>query len=569
MSARRPTSMDYFLRWKCGTTSLDPRLDDRGTMTAANSNSPSPSGRNPAVRTRFAPSPTGYMHIGGMRTALFAWLWARHNGGQFVLRIDDTDAERNVEAAVQPILRAFQWLGLEWDEGPNVGGPFGPYRQSQRTELYQAAVADLLNRQLAYRDFDTPEQVKADRERAEAEKRPFVSSRNSVALSAAEQDELIARGTPYVVRFLVPRDRKVAIDDVVRGHVEWDCATMPDPVIMRSNGSVLYNFATVVDDSQMKISHVIRAEEHLTNTSIQTLLHEALGNTPPVFAHIPFITAPGSTKKLSKRDLDKLRLSPQLKPLFDRADDVFPKLGLGDSKTLSPVMVEYYERLGYLPAGILNALSRLGWSLDDRTEFMSLATVVEQFTLDRIVKAPAGFDAEKLQSYQSHWMNELSLDDKIAGALPFLQQAGWESSEALDDAKRRHLLRAIEVIGERLRIFSDVLSYPEFFAPEADFRYDEAAFKKRILDASDAVSLLEGARDRLIAATDFTAPALDKTLHEFVAERSMTMGQLVHALRIATTGRPVGAGLFESLEVVGRERCIRRIDAAIARAKSM
>ncbi|MDP1798020.1 MAG: glutamate--tRNA ligase family protein, partial [Planctomycetaceae bacterium] len=230
------------------------------------------------VRTRFAPSPTGYMHIGGMRTALFCWLWARHNHGTFILRIDDTDQQRHVESALEPIFRAFRWLGLNWDEGPDVGGSFGPYYQSQRSHLYREAVEKLLTTGHAYRDFDTPEQIAVDRQAAESQKQNYVTIRRSLDLTPEQQADLTAQGKPSVVRLLVPRDKKIAVDDAVRGHVEWDGALMPDPVLMRSDGSFLYNFATVVDDQQMQITHIIRAEEHLTNTAVQALLHDALGN---------------------------------------------------------------------------------------------------------------------------------------------------------------------------------------------------------------------------------------------------------------------------------------------------
>jgi glutamyl-tRNA synthetase len=514
------------------------------------------------VRTRFAPSPTGYMHIGGMRTALFVWLWARHNNGTFILRIDDTDQQRNVDAALAPIFRAFRWLGLNWDEGPDVGGNFGPYYQSQRTHLYQAAVEKLLAEGKAFKDYDSPEQIAADRAVAEAAKQQFVNIRRSLELTDAERAQFEAEGRPYVVRFLVPRDQRVAIDDAVRGHVEWDGALMVDPVIMRSNGTVLYNFATVVDDAHMQITHVIRAEEHLTNTAVQALLHEALGNTPPIFAHIPFITAPGSTKKLSKRDVDKLRNSPQLKKMFDRADEVFPQLGLGDSKTLNPVMVEYYERLGYLPAGILNALSRLGWSLDDKTEFMSLETVIQNFTLDRIVKSPAGLDIEKLQSYQQHWMNQLPLDDKVAGCLAFLQQAGLVSQTS--NATIQSMVgQVVTGLADRLRIFSDILDYKEFFVADDALVYDEKAFKQRIVDAPEAVGLLTSLRDLLAKAPSFEAPALDVLVHAFVELQGVKIAQIVHALRIAVTGRAAGIGLFDALAILGRDRCLARIDRTL------
>ncbi len=516
------------------------------------------------VRTRFAPSPTGYMHIGGMRTALFVWLWARHNNGTFILRIDDTDQQRNVEAALAPIFRAFRWLGLNWDEGPEVGGPFGPYYQSQRTHLYQAAVDRLLAEGKAFRDYDSPEQIAADRAAAEAAKQQFVNIRRSLNLTDAQRAQLDAEGRPYVVRFQVPRDQKVSVDDAVRGHVEWDGALMSDPVLMRSNGTFLYNFATVVDDTQMKITHVIRAEEHLTNTAVQALLHQALDNPLPVFAHIPFITAPGSNKKLSKRDVDKLRNSPQLKKMFDRADEIFPQLGLGDSKTLNPVMVEYYERMGYLPAGILNALSRLGWSLDDKTEILSIDTVIANFTLDRIVKAPAGLDPEKLQSYQQHWMNQLPLDAKVEGCLPYLQKTGLVS-QTPDDAMRAVVGQVTTAMGDRLKVFSDILDYREFFVADEALIYDEKAFKQRLIDATEAPGLLKSIREQLVSIEPFDAATLDALVHSFVESSGIKIGQIVHALRITTTGRAVGVGLFDAMAILGRDRCLARIDRALSR----
>lgn len=515
------------------------------------------------VRTRFAPSPTGYMHIGGMRTALFAWLWARHTGGTFILRIDDTDQERNVEAALNPIFRAFEWLGLTWDEGPKAGGSYEPYYQSQRTHLYQAAVDRLLAEGKAFKDFDAPDVIAEDRKQAEQAKRTYVNIRRSLELSDDERQRLEAEGRPFVVRFLIPREQKIAIDDAVRGHVEWDCSLMPDPVIMRSNGSFLYNFATVVDDAQMQITHVIRAEEHLANTPVQALIHLALGNPLPVFAHIPFITAPGSTKKLSKRDVEKLRNSPQLKKMFDRADEVFPQLGIGDSKTLNPVMVEYYERLGYLPAGILNALSRLGWSLDGSTEFMSIQDVIQNFSLERIVKAPAGFDPEKLQSFQQHWMNQFSLREKVAGCLPFLTQANMISG-VVDEQTETLVGQVIQAVADRLRVFSDILDYKEFFVTDDALTFDEKPFQQRIRDAAEAVGLLKSLREQLVTVEPFDSATLDKLVHDFVETNGIKIGQIVHALRVATTGKSVGVGLFDAMAILGRERTLRRIDRALS-----
>jgi glutamyl-tRNA synthetase len=517
-----------------------------------------------AVRTRFAPSPTGYMHIGGMRTALFSWLWARKHGGQFILRIDDTDQQRNREEALQPILRAFKWLGLNWDEGPEIGGPYAPYFQSQRSDKYKAAAARLLAEGRAYKDFETPEQTKADREAAEKEKRQYVSSRQSLALSPAEIADLEAQGQPYVVRLLVPRGEKVSIRDHIRGDVEWDCNLMPDPVIQRGDGSALYNFASVVDDVDLKITHVIRSEEHLTNTAIQMLVLQALGATPPEFAHIPYVAAPATTKKLSKRDIGKYRTNPQFKKLFEMADAVLPKIGRQVSEALNPVMVEYYEVMGFLPEAVLNALSRLGWSLDDKTENMSLDFVIENFTLDRVVKGPAGLDPDKLLAYQEYWMSQRSLEDKVAMCLPYLEQAHQIAAPATPE-QREFVGRLITALGPRLKLLSDILGYEEYFVADEALTYDEKGFQKRVRDDVQAVPLLRDLIPVLQASQDFTAAALDREIHAWIETKGLQMGNLVHALRLALTGKTAGPGLFECLELLGRERSIARIERAIAR----
>jgi glutamyl-tRNA synthetase len=517
-----------------------------------------------SVRTRFAPSPTGYMHIGGMRTALFNWLWARHNHGTFVLRIDDTDQQRNVDAALSPILDAFRWLSLDWDEGPEVGGEFGPYFQSQRRHLYDQALQRLLESSHAYRDFEAPEQTQQQREAAEKEKRPYLSSRQSLELSDSQVEQHLADGTPHVIRLKVPRQRTVAIDDHIRGHVEWDCGLIADPVICRQDGSPLYNFASVVDDAQMQITHVIRAEEHLTNTAIQVLLFEALGQGLPQFAHIPYVAAPGTKEKLSKRDkkLDKYGKSPQFKKLFDLANEILPQLGLGSSESLNPVMVEFYRQVGFLPEAIVNGLARLGWSYDDRTENMSREFIVENFTLDRVVKAPAGLDPDKLLAYQEYWMGQLSTDHKVEQCLPYLVRAG-RITQAVDAPTRQFVTRLVEALDERMKLFSDILRYEEYFVGDDELAYDETAFEKRLRKPDDAAGLLRSFRYVLAETERFDATNLERLLHEWVAQQGIGMGQIIHALRVATTGKPAGPGMFDCLELLGRQRCLNRIDRAL------
>ena len=514
------------------------------------------------IRTRFAPSPTGYMHIGGMRTAFFAWLFARHMGGKFILRIDDTDEARNMTEALGPILQAFRWLGLDWDEGPEVGGDYGPYYQSQRGHLYQAAAQKLIESSQAYHDFSTPAEIAADRADADKAKRPYINIRRSLDLTAEQRQQYLAEGRPWVLRFLVPRGETAALEDIIRGHIEWDTSLLPDPVIVRGNGGPLYNFATVVDDAQLQISHVIRAEEHLSNTPIQVLLHRALGNALPAFAHVPYVAAPGSKEKLSKRKIAEYRKNPKFKLLFERADEVFPKIGLPVTPERSPVTVEYYEKIGYLPAGVLNALGRLGWSLDEKTEIMSLAEMVRNFTLERVVKSPAGFDPDKLFSFQGHWMKELPLDQKVAGCLPYLIAAKL-IDEPLTDATREFVARVIKGLGDRLKLFSDIIDTEFFFRDE--YPIDEKMFQKRVCKEG-VPALLAGFAQRMSALADFTEATLEAALHDFATEQGVPQGDMIHALRLSTTGTPVGPGVYECLVLLGRDKSLSRIEAAIKRA---
>lgn len=504
------------------------------------------------------------MHIGGMRTAFFAWLFARHMGGKFILRIDDTDEARNMTEALGPILQAFRWLGLNWDEGPEVGGDFGPYYQSQRGHLYQAAAEKLIASGQAYHDFSTPAEIAADRAEADKAKRPYMNIRRSLDLTAEQRSQYLAEGRPWVLRFLVPRGQMVVVDDIIRGRVEWDTSLLPDPVIVRANGGPLYNFATVVDDAQLQITHVIRAEEHLSNTPIQVLLHQALGNTLPAFAHVPYVAAPGSKEKLSKRKIAEYRKNPKFKMLFERADEVFPKIGLSVTPERSPVTVEYYEKIGYLPAGVLNALGRLGWSLDEKTEIMSLDEMIQNFTLERVVKAPAGFDPDKLFSFQGHWMKELPLDQKVDGCLPYLVAAKL-ISEPVNNETRELVTRVINGLGDRLKLFSDIIDTEYFFRDE--YPIDEKMFQKRVCKEG-IPALLQEFAGRIGSSETFTAESLEALLQAFVTEKGIPQGDMIHGLRLSTTGTPVGPGLYDCLVLLGKEKSLARIAAAVKRASA-
>ncbi len=520
------------------------------------------------VRTRFAPSPTGYLHIGGVRTALFNWLYARKHGGQFILRIDDTDQQRNVDAALAPILHGFEWLGLDWDEGPNVGGPHEPYFQSQRGDQYKSAVESLLESGKAYFDYAKPEEVQAEREAAEKAKVAFVYSRKWMAETDKQRAEFEADGRKAVVRLKMPREGTLVIDDLVRGEVKFDWAREQDHVIQRADGSCLYHLATVVDERDFEITHVIRAEEHLSNTPRQVFIANALGIEGPKFAHVPFVAEPGSKNKLSKRKLDKYMKNRDFAKLNKVGTDIASRLGLEVSaETFNPVIVDFYEQIGFLPDAIINYLVLLGWSLDGETEFFTRDEMIEKFSLDRINKAAASFDPQKLMAFQQHYMNELPTKQKVAKAVPFLQQAGLvETPPPCETAPT--LTPIIEGAGDRIAVAGDILQFDDFFTEDDKLTYDEKAYTKRITKAPQSVELLRAYREVLPEVEVFEAEPLETHLKAWLEAREAQIGQIIHALRVAVTGKSVGFGMFETMEVLGKQRTLIRIDRLLTEVQS-
>jgi len=309
------------------------------------------------IRTRFAPSPTGYLHIGGVRTALFNWLLARQSGGQFILRIDDTDAQRNVAEALQPILDGFRWLGIDWDEGPEVGGPHAPYYQSQRFGMHQAAAAKLVATGHAYRDYARPEELQELRQDAEKNKVAFVYDRRWMAEDDATAARFEAEGRTAVVRLKMPREGECVIDDLVRGEVRVRWASEQDHVIQRADGSCLYHLASVVDDHELGITHVVRAEEHLPNTPRQIFILESLGYSRPIYAHLPYVAEPGGTAKLSKRKLKQYLKNQDFASLMKHGEAIASRCAMVvDADTFNPVIVDFYREIGFLPDSLLNYL---------------------------------------------------------------------------------------------------------------------------------------------------------------------------------------------------------------------
>lgn len=516
------------------------------------------------VRTRFAPSPTGYLHIGGVRTALFNWLYARRHGGQFILRIDDTDQQRNVAEALQPILDGFRWLGIDWDEGPEVDGPHAPYYQSQRASRYEAAVTRLLDAGFAYRDFATTEELAAEREAATREKRDFVYSRRWMAESAADIARFEGEGRSAVVRLKMPREGTCDFRDLIRGDVSFAWGREQDHVVQRADGTCLYHLASVVDDADFEISHVIRAEEHLPNTPRQRFIAESLGLRPPEFAHLPYVAEPGGTQKISKRKLAKYLKNRDFKELCEHGSAIAKALGREvAADTFNPVIVDFYREVGYLPEAILNYLVLLGWSLDDKTESFSRDEMIQHFSLQRVNKSPASFDPQKLRATQVRYMQALPIKKKVAMVLPYLQQAGWISSPPPCETGPR-LARILTAADDRIKVAGDILDFGEFFVADDSLGFDEKAFEKRIRK-TNAVPLLVALRAEFSTLDDFSAAATEAALRAFIEAQAIQMGDIIHALRVAVTGKAVGLGMFDTLEIMGRDSCLARMDRACQR----
>jgi glutamyl-tRNA synthetase len=511
----------------------------------------------PVVRTRFAPSPTGFLHIGGVRTAFFNWLYARKHGGQYLLRIDDTDQQRNVAEALAPILSGFRWLGLTWDEGAEVGGPHGPYYQSQKLPQYQEAVRSILDKGLAYWDYANEEEMKAERQAAEQAKRSFQYSRRWMAESASERAHFEAEGRKGVVRLKMPREGKCVFNDHVRGRVEVEWTQEADHVIQRTDGSALYNLANVVDDYDMKITHVMRSAEHLSNTPRQIFIAQALGYPIPEYAHFPVVAEPGSKNKLSKRKIADYLKNPDFRKLYEHGERIVKTLGLPTAaETFNPVIVDFYERVGYLPEAILNYIVLLGWSFDDKTEFFTMQELIDAFTIERINKAPASFDAKKLFAFQERYMSLKPVDEKVEMCRPYLKQAGFGDQK---------LASVVEAAADRIKVAGDILDYTAFFVSANELVYDESAFDKRVRTPAEAAGLLKKFASTLEAIEPFDAPTIEKALQDFVQVEGIGHAQIIHALRVALTGKTIGFGLFESLAILGRTECVLRITRALAR----
>jgi glutamyl-tRNA synthetase len=474
------------------------------------------------VRVRFAPSPTGYLHVGGLRTALYNYLFARRNGGEFLLRIEDTDRSRYVEGAVENLIDTLRWAGLEYDEGPVTGGPRGPYVQSERLALYREHADRLLELGKAYWAFDTPEELEEMRKQQEKLGIPPKYDRRALRLTPGEVKAKLEAKVPGVVRMMVPESAVVAFDDVVRGRVEFSSDRLDDQVLMKSDGYPTYHLANVVDDHLMGISHVIRGEEWLSSTPKHVLLYEYFGWDRPVFAHLPLLLN-ADRSKLSKRQGD--------------------------------VAVEDYRRKGYLPEALVNFVALLGWNPGDEREIFMLDELVREFTLERVGKSGAVFNLEKLD-----WMNTQHLRRKtdaetLAMLRPLMQERGLG---AVDDA---HALRAIALMKERVDRPEEYLTFGGYFFSDP-VSYDDTARKKHWKEETPA--LLRSAAEAFRAAPAWDEAAIEAAVRATADGAGVPAGKLIHPLRLALTGISIGPGLFELMAALGRETCLRRIGSAVA-----
>jgi glutamyl-tRNA synthetase len=474
-----------------------------------------------SVRVRFAPSPTGYLHVGGLRTALYNYLLAKRNNGSFILRIEDTDQSRKVEGAVENLIDSLRWAGIDFDEGPGRDGGVGPYVQSQRLPLYQQHARELVDAGKAYYCFCTAERLEQVREKAAAEKRSLTYDRHCRTIPPDEARARVEAGEPHVVRMKVPLDGEVTFDDLIRSKVTIANAILDDQVLVKSDGFPTYHMAVVVDDHSMGITHVIRGEEWLPSTPKHILLYQFFGWDVPKFAHLPLLLNPDGSK-LSKRQGD--------------------------------VSVEDYRSKGYLKEALVNFIAFLGWNPGDTREIFSLPDLVSEFSIERVGKSGAVFNIEKLQ-----WLNQqhirLKSDDELLELVrPIFAERGWTK---LPDA---YLKKVLAFIKDRVTLIPDFGNECTFFYEDPAGYEEKGRAKNWTADTAKHMALL---RDRYAAAQDFSAAETERILRETAAELGVGAGKLIHPMRLAATGVSLGPSLFHLLEILGKETTLRRMDHAL------
>ncbi|MBI5870601.1 MAG: glutamate--tRNA ligase [Actinobacteria bacterium] len=476
-------------------------------------------------RVRFAPSPTGHLHVGGARTALYNWLYARGQGGSFVLRIEDTDLSRSTDESIRQIISSLRWLGLDWDEGPETGGEFGPYRQMERMDIYREAAESLLDAGKAYRCYCTPEELEASRAAARQKSRDVVYDGRCRSLSTADTVGMEAEGRLPVIRLRTPEDGFTVVRDTIKGDVQFENSTIGDFILVRSSGIPTYNFAVAVDDARMGITHVIRGDDHLPNTPRQIMLLEAMGEKTPAYGHLPLILGPDKTP-LSKRH--------------------------GASA------VEEFRNQGYVREALCNYLALLGWSFDGETTLFSVDELIEKFSLERVGNTASVFDSEKFLWMNGHYIREMEEAELASRITEFLEGTRLEGLPGADG--KPTVADLVPLVQEKMKTLADFAVFTDFFFLPLEF--EEKALGKLLKDAK-ATTVLEHTIEALESLDAYDLESIEERLRQEADAMELKLGKFLQPIRIAVSGKMITPGMFETLAMLGREESTARLEAAI------
>ena len=475
-------------------------------------------------RFRFAPSPTGFLHIGGVRTALFNWLLARKYKGKFILRIEDTDTERSTQESINAILDGFRWLGMDWDEGPDIGGPFGPYYQSQRKPTYDLCSEKLIAQGRAYRCFCTKEELDAKRQEAENVKKHYTYDKKCADLSDSVVSENISKGMPFSIRLRVDTtNHPLFFTDMIRGLIDFSHNQYDDFIIVRPDNMPVYNYAVTIDDALMKITHVIRGDDHISNTPRQILIYRALDLPIPEFAHLPMILGSDGSR-LSKRH--------------------------------GATAVQQYREEGYLPDALLNFLARLGWSYDDTQEFFSRSDLIEKFSIEKVSKSSAVFNSQKLLWLNAEYVKLLTLEEKYFLCKDYFIKAGLLTSEQYAE-KKSFVLKLIELAGDRLKLISQITEHTHYFFRDK-IEYDNDSYTK-FIKVDFVPDLFKTIIAKLDALADWSFSSIEMMFKDVIAEKAQTAKKVMQAVRVAMAGSAVSPDLVTIILLYGKEMAIRRL----------